>query len=56
MLYIIHVVELSLSELSSDAPISISVYRYRLIGTKIEISVSLILLLILPILQTVIKY
>jgi hypothetical protein len=30
----------------SDAPISTSVYRYRLIGTKIEISVSVILLLI----------
>jgi hypothetical protein len=34
-----------------DAPISISVYRYLLIGTKIEISVSVILLLILPILK-----
>ena len=26
----------------SDAPISMSVYRYRLIGTKIEISVTVI--------------
>jgi hypothetical protein len=32
------------------------VYWYRLIGTKIGISVRVILLLILPIIQTVIKY
>jgi hypothetical protein len=37
-----------------DAPISIS--GYWLISTKIEISELVILLLILPILETVIKY
>ena len=41
---------------NSNALISISVYWYRLIGTKIGISVRVILLLILPIIQTVIKY